>query len=184
MCASPDSRVAPRQTRRDYAVGKIVPMASHLLIANHIYTAGVRTPAIYLERPTLGGLWTPICPKPNIEESLTAMKAWCAFLNSTCGNLLLLNARSKKLTYSTYKPAQISAIPLPDPTKCDLTPLNDAYGDLANAELLPWPRMDGCRVRASLDEAAACVLGLDMNLIADWRARIVVEPTISNREAP
>ena len=185
MCASPDSRVAPRQTRRDYAVGKIVPMASHLLIANHIYTAGVRTPAIYLERPALGGLWTPICPKPNIEESLTtAMKAWCAFLNSTCGSLLLLNARSKKLTYSTYKPAQISAIPLPDPAKCDLTPLNDAYGDLANAELLPWPRMDGCRVRASLDEAAACVLGLDMNLIADWRARIVVEPTISNREAP
>ena len=41
-----------------------------------------------------------------------------------------------------------------------------------------------CRVRASLDEAAARVLGLDLNLIADWRARIVVEPTISNREAP
>ena len=79
----------------------------------------------------------------NFPIAALGVSPWCAFLNSTCGNLLLLNARSKKLTYSTYKPAQISAIPLPDPAKCDLTPLNDAYGDLANAELLPWPRMDG-----------------------------------------
>ena len=181
MGASPDSHVAPNPTRRDYAVGKIAPMASHLLIANHIYTARVRTPAIYLEKPALGSLWTPIAPKPNIESPTAAMKAWCAFLNSTCGSLLLLNARSKKLTYSTYKPAQISAIPLPDPAKCDITPLEDAFRELEGAELLPWPRMFECPVRAQLDASAAACLGMDVAQINWWRYQIANEPTVSNR---
>lgn len=54
---------------------------------------------------------------------------------------------------------------------------------MASAELLPWPRMEECPARAKLDEAAACVSGLDPTVIADWRTRIVGEPTVSNREA-
>ena len=37
---------------------------------------------------------------------------------------------------------------------------------MASAELLPWPRMEECPARAKLDEAAACVSGLDPTVIA------------------
>ncbi len=181
MAAVREFQVAPAPARRDYAVGKIWPMASRLLIANHIYTARVRTPAIYLEQPALGGTWTPIVPKPDITAPTTAMKAWCAFLNSTCGNLLLLNARAKKLTYSTYKPAQIGSLPLPHPTKCDLTALEDSFHKLKDAELLPWPQMEKCPARTELDAAAATVLGIDPAEVADWRRQIAREPTVCNR---
>ena len=43
---------------------------------------------------------------------------------------------------------------------------------------LPWPNMDECRGRAVLDVAAARVAGLDKDQVADWRARLVVEPSI------
>ena len=109
------------------------------------------------------------------------MKAWCAFLNSTCGNLLLLNARAKTLTYSIYKPAQIGSVPLPDPAKCDLAPLEEVFRKLKDAELLPWPQMEKCAVRAELDTAAADVLGIDIEEVADWRKRIGREPTVCNR---
>ena len=181
MAAVPDFHVAPADGRRDYAVGRIWPMASQLLIANHIYTTNVRTAAIHLEQPALGSAWTPIAPKLEIAKPMTVTKAWCAFLNSTCGSLLLMNSRAKKLTYSTYKPAQIGAIPLPDPEKCDLTPLEDAFHELEDAELLPWPRMDKCPARTALDVAAGTVLGLEPDQVADWRRSIVREPTVCNR---
>ena len=180
MVASPEFEVAPAPGRRDYAVGKIWPLASHLLVANHIHTTNVRAAAIYLEQPALGSAWTPIIPKLELPRPRSVMEAWCAFLNSTFGSLLLLNSRSKKLTYSTYKPAQIGAVPLPDPRTCDLAPLEDAFRAARRLDLMPWPQMDKCAVRAELDAAAATVLGTDAAEVADWRQRIVREPTVSN----
>ena len=66
---------------------------------------------------------------------------------------------------------------------CDLAALLDAFRELGGAELLPWPQMDECPTRAALDDAAAQVLGLDPAEIANWRARIAREPTVSNRPA-
>ena len=43
--------------------------------------------------------------------------------------------------------------------------------------------MDTCPVRARIDEAAAQVLHMDGAKIADWRKRITLEPTVSNRPA-
>ena len=183
MSASPDHHVAPDPDRRDYAVRTIWPMSSQLLIANHIYTARVRTAAIYLDSPALGGTWTPAIPKPNITAPIAAMKAWCAFLNSTCGNLLLLNARAKKLTYSTYKPAQLSALPLPNPMVADVSNLARVYEEAKSLELQPWSLMNEDSVRQHLDDAVAKYLGLNSTVVADWRERLVREPTISNKPA-
>ena len=94
-----------------------------------------------------------------------------------------MNRRQKKLTYADYSLDQLRSMPVPDPAKCDLAPLADAFRKLGGTELLPWPQMDQCAARAALDEAAAQVLGLDAAEIADWRQRIVREPTVSNRPA-
>ena len=38
--------------------------------------------------------------------------------------------------------------------------------------------------RATIDAAAAEVLGLDEEVVADWRLRLSREPTVTNRPAP
>ena len=111
------------------------------------------------------------------------LAAWAAYLNSTPAVLSFLNRRQKKLTYSDYSLDQLRSIPVPDPAKCDLAPLATAFRELGDAELLPWPRMNECPVRARLDAAAGECLGLRPETVADWRERIVGEPTVSNRPA-
>ena len=70
-----------------------------------------------------------------------------------------------------------------DPSRADLTPLVRAFDDLCNAELQPWAQMDIDPVRHQIDDAVAEVLDLDPAEMADWRRRIVNEPTVSNKPA-
>ena len=65
-----------------------------------------------------------------------------------------------KLTYGRYRPARLHTIPLPDPAKCDLAPMADAFRELQDAELLPWPQMNECPVRAKLGATAAACLDI------------------------
>ena len=111
------------------------------------------------------------------------MRAWCTYLNSTCGTLVLLNIRSRKLTYPQYGIDHLRSIPLPDPDLVDLASLARAFDDLCEAELLPWAQMDKDPVRHKIDDAVAEVLDLDPAEMADWRRRIVNEPTVSNKPA-
>ena len=111
------------------------------------------------------------------------MKAWCAYFNSTCGVLFLLNIRPRKLTYPQYDLKNIRSIPLPGPSLCDLAPLVRAFDHLCESELLPWAQMDVDPVRHKIDAAVAEVLDLDTAEMADWRRRIVNEPTVSNKPA-
>ena len=65
----------------------------------------------------------------------------------------------------------------------DLRPLLDAFKELGDVEMLPWPKMHKCAVRAALDDAVAKVLGLDAAEIREWRERIAKEPTVSGKAA-
>ena len=162
-----------------FSVGK----ASRLLIACKINPQAIRVAGIHLAQAALGQPFIPVTPLPAIQTQATTLKAWCAYLNSTAAVVSLMNRRQKKLTYADYSLDQLRSVPVPDPTKCDLAPLLDAFRELGNAELLPWPHMDECPARATLDAAAAQVLGIDPVEIADWRKRLVREPTISNSPA-
>ncbi len=178
-----DFSTEPKPAKREYATQVLWPKASRLLIACKINPQAIRVAGIHLAQPALGQPFIPVTPLPTIQAPAATLKAWCAYLNSTPAVLTLMNRRQKKLTYADYSLDQLRAIPVPDPAKCDLAPLLDAFRELGNAELLPWPRMDECSARAALDEAAAQVLGIDAAKIADWRERLVHEPTISNRPA-
>lgn len=71
---------------------------------------------------------------------------------------------------------------MPDPEKTDLAPLVRAFNDLGDSKLLPWPKMTDCPVRAKLDDVVAKVIGVAPEILADWRQRIVNEPTVNNRK--
>lgn len=153
--------------------------ASCLLIANKLRTNTTRVSALFLNKPALGSYWTPISPKGLPKgEVLQVQQAWCAWLNATPGVLAFMHNRGRTLTYSDFMPNKLESFPVPDPAKADLAPLNAAYKSLADRELLPWPRMEECPVRAALDEAAADAVGLDRDEVSDWRRQLAQEPTI------
>ena len=175
--------VAPKPGRRGYVESRILPKTSCLLVTLATSTTTIRTTAQILPEPCFGSAWTAFRPNDRIARPDEAMQAWCAYLNSTLGVLSYLHRRARKLTYGRYRPAQLHTIPLPDPAKCDLTPLADAFRELQDAELLPWPKMNECPVRAKLDAAATACLDIDIDSIAWTRRLIAAEPTVSNRSA-
>ena len=182
MSVNPEYRTIPKLEKHEYATDTLWPKASRLLFAQRIEPKNVRTPAILVSEPALGGCWVPVTPMQAADPD-EIMKAWCAYLNSTCGTLSLLNQRSKKLTYPQYSLTHLRSIPLPDPSRADLTPLVRVFDDLCISELQPWAKIDIDPVRHQIDDAVAEVLDLDPAEMADWRRRIVNEPTVSNKPA-
>ena len=178
-----DYDTEPKPAKREYATDVLWPKASRLLVACKIRASEIRVAAIHTPVPVLGLSYIPVTPLPSVEHPAETLTAWAAYLNSTPAVLSFLNRRQKALDYSDYSLDQLRSVPVPDPAKCDLAPLTSAFRDLGDAELLPWPRMNECPVRARLDAAAGECLGLRPETVADWRERIVGEPTVSNRPA-
>lgn len=178
MAAKADVLGIPRKGMRKYAEEKLAPKASRLLIANRIYTHQVRISACYAPEPVLGSAWTAV---RSLDSNTEIEKALCAWWNSTPGVLTLLHARARKLTYPRYALASLRALLVPDPSAKTIQPLARAFDQTSTQMLLPWPTMDRCAVRRTLDEAAARALRMDARVIADWRMRIAREPTVSGR---
>ncbi len=178
-----DYNTEPKPAKRDYATDVLWPKASRLLVACKIRASRIRVAAIHTPVPVLGQPFIPVTPLPSVEHPAETLVAWAAYLNSTPAVLSFLNRRQKALDYSDYSLDQLRSMPVPNPAKCDLAPLATAFRELGDADLLPWPRMNECPVRTRLDAAAGECLGLRPETIADWRERIVREPTVSNKPA-
>ena len=179
MAAEPDVVATPKRGREKYA-RSLIKKASRLVISGRLYTYAVRTAACYTEEPVLGSAWVPVTSlskTPHFDQAL------CAWWNSTPGILTMLHAKSKKLTYPAYSLDLLRKLLIPNPRNVDVSPLIDVFAKTHQQVLKPWKEMDTCPVRASIDEAAAQVLHIDGTKIADWRKRITLEPTVSNRPA-
>ena len=179
MAAEPDVAATPKRGREKYA-RSLVKKASRLVISGRLYTCAVRTAACYTAEPVLGSAWVPVTSlstKPHFDQAL------CAWWNSTPGILTMLHARSKKLTYPAYSLDLLRKLLIPNPRNADVSLLIEVFRKTHQQVLKPWKEMDTCLVRARIDEAAAQVLHMDGAKIADWRKRITLEPTVSNRPA-
>ncbi len=179
MDAKPDVLATPKSEKEAYA-RYLKDKASRLLISNRLRTNTVRTSACYTEEPALGSAWVPVTPLstyPDLDHAL------CAWWNSTPGILTLLYARSHALDYAKYSLDLLRKLLIPNPRNVDVSPLIDVFAKTRQQILKPWKEMDACPVRARIDEAAAQVLHMDGAKIADWRERITLEPTVSNRPA-
>ena len=179
MDAKPDVLATPKSQKEAYA-RYIKSKASRLLISNRLRTNTVCTAACYTEKPALGSAWVPVTPLstyPDLDHAL------CAWWNSTPGILTMLHARSHALDYAKYSLDLLRKLLIPNPRNVDVSPLIDVFAKTRQQILKPWKEMDTCPVRARIDEAAARVLHIDGAKIADWRKRITLEPTVSNRPA-
>ena len=176
-----DFATEPKPAKRQYATEVLWPKASRMLVACTIRASRVRVSAICTPNPALGQPFIPVTPLPHVAAPMETLEAWCAYLNSTPAVVSFLNRRQKALDYSSFSLDQLRSMPVPDPEKCDIAPLRAAFQKLGETALLPWSQMDKCPVRAELDAVAASVLGIDPAEIADWRQRIVREPTVCNR---
>ena len=179
MDAKPDVLATPKSEKEAYA-RYLKGKASRLLISNRLRTNTVCTAACYTEEPVLGSAWVPVTPLstyPDLDHAL------CTWWNSTPGILTLLHARSHALDYAKYSLELLRQLLIPNPRTVDVSPLIDVFAETRQQVLKPWKEMDTCPVRARIDEAAAQVLHMDGAKIADWRKRITLEPTVSNRPA-
>ena len=150
--------------------------ADYLLLNFKFDTNSGRVIAIYSDIPMISTLHNCV----GVHDKSIA-KAFAAFLNSSFGILQMLNVRTTKLTYSTYPPAQIRQLRLPDPNKADLTPLLDAFEQVKDT---PLERLAKCAedpARKILDHAAAKSIGIDPATTDQWRQWLSQEPTITNK---
>ena len=91
---------------------------------------------------------------------------------------MLLNRRTKKLTYPQWSLEHQKEIRIPKPYNPGWSALYGTYGEIYDKELLSMGQAVEDPVRAVIDEAAAKVLKMDPKVLAGWRERLSREPTI------
>ncbi len=175
MAAEPEQLVAPGG-RRAHLWEQVAEGAGNLMLATRYDTTGGRLTALWSENPSFGFGWIPAAARNHGHE-----QALCAWWNSTPGRILLLNRRAKKLTYPKWSVEHLMSVPAPRAGTACCDGLQAAWLALRDREMLELRHGEQCPVRKSLDEAAAAVLGVPADSVADWRRRLALEPTVSNR---
>ena len=177
MRSSPEAYGLPKMGKQALA-NKYWHRRSCLLVAQKYNTMSGRLTAIWSPSPSIGSGWTPVAVSDKIDGM--ALAAWW---NSTPVRLLLLNLRSKTLTYPNWSLDQLRGVGIPKSDSPARATLAQAWEEASDMVMLPLSQAVDCPVRPIIDRAAALALGVDEQLIGDWREMLAREPTISNRVA-
>ena len=144
-----------------------------MMVAIRLDTISGRLTGLWSPQPSIGVQWVPVA----VPEQPKA-KALATWWNTTPVRLMLLNRRSKKLTYPTWQLAHLREMRIPRPDNPAWPALKSAFDLTCDEELLPMRQATECAVREIIDEAAAKAIGVDPAVIADWRTRLAREPTV------
>ena len=177
MLGVPEEPVVPGG-RRIHLHDRVLQSKGNLMLATRFDTVGGLLTALWTEIPTFGFGWMPATASSRLYE-----QALCAWWNSTPGRLLLLNRRGKKLTYPKWSVEHVTSVPCPKPETSGSAALAKAWQETCRISLLPMRHAQECVVRQVLDHAAALALGVEPEVLADWRRRLATEPTITNVRA-
>ena len=167
----------PRRGRRrkmEQLIGENETLRDHLLVPMRFDTVSGRLTGVWTAQPSFGW-WVPIAVPD--EDRQKALAVWW---NSTPVRLMLLNRRAQKLTYPTWQLAHLREIRIPTADNPAWASLRAAFDQACDRELLPMRKAEECGTRRIIDEAAALALGIAPDVIADWRRRLAMEPTITN----
>ena len=176
LLGEPDVWYRPKAAKRGLA-DRYRAQRSHLLVPMRFNTVSGRVTGLWTAQPSFGW-WVPVAvPDEDRQKSLAAW--W----NSTPVRLMLLNRRAQTLTYPTWQLEHLREIRIPKPDSPAWTSLRDAFGQVCDRELLPMRQAEECEARRILDDAAAGALGIEPDILADWRRRLASEPTITNARA-
>ena len=179
MLDEPEQSVVPGG-RRAHLFENVLATSGHLMLVTRYNTNSGRLTALWSETATFGFGWIPASV---MKGGHAYEQALCAWWNSTAGRVLLLNRRAKTLTYPKWSVEHLTSLPCPRPDSLGSAALARAWKETCRMPLLPLCRGAECKVRRRLDEAAAVVIGVDPNILADWRQCLAAEPTITNRPA-
>lgn len=151
---------------------------SRLLVAMRMNVASGRLNALWATSPSFGW-WVPVA----LDGDPAKGKALAVWWNSTPARLMLLNRRAKAMTYPTWQLQHLREVRIPTPDNPAWDALADAWEAVRDIELLPMRDGEKCPARRVIDEAAAAVLGVGAEKIAEWRSRLAAEPTVTNARA-
>lgn len=178
MLDVPEQPVVPGG-RRAHLHENVLATKANLMIATRYDTVGGVLTALWTENPTFGFGWLPVKgPDRRYEQAV------CAWWNSTLGRMMLLNRRGRKLTYPKWSVEHVNSLPCPRPGSSGCSILAHAWQQACRTPLLPLRQADECTARRIIDGAAAEALGVELDVVADWRRRLAAEPTISNERVP
>ena len=147
---------------------------THLLVPMRFDTISGRLTGLWTAQPSFGW-WVPVSVAD--EDRAKALAVWW---NATPARLMLLNRRGRKLTYPIWQLAHLREIGIPGPDNPAWVSLRAAFDRVCNMELLPMRQAEECEVRKIIDVAAAQALGVEPEVLADWRRSLAAEPTITN----
>ena len=155
---------------------------SRLLVGDLFRLNTARVSAVWVEEPTIGGMWVACTPKSGGRDSEQALAVW---FNSSIGLLARLGGRSNRIpSYPRFAIADIEATPVPDFRALGDGPrdaLAAAFERLKDEPLASFPQMDEDPVRRAIDEAVTEALGLDPEWVAGIRRELAREPSVTNR---
>lgn len=171
--ADPEQWMLPKPGKESMAAS-YVQQASNFLVATGLDTNGGILTGLYSDSKSVGSGWVPV----EVHDQAEA-KALSLWWNSTPVWLMLLNMRSRKLTWPEWSLAQLQTVLVPDPEKCDYDVLVEVFNLVSKRELKPMKHQSDDFARAELDKAAAKVMGLDESVVARWRGLLSAEPTVS-----
>ena len=140
-------------------------------------TTNARLTALRAPTPSFG-TWVPVATEN--ERTGKALAVWC---NSTPVRLVLLNRRSRTLTYPAGALEHLREIRIPQPDSPAWEPLAAAYREVCDLELLPVHQADECSAQKIIDRVTALALDTDEAHIGEWRRKLAREPTVSNKPA-
>ena len=177
MHAEAEAWFRPKSGKERLA-GRYWAQNSQMLVAMRHNTVSGRLTALWTPQPAIGVQWVPISVRD--QDAAKALAAWW---NATPVRLMLLNRRGKTLTYPTWQVAHLREIRIPKPDNRAWASLRTAFDRVCNMEMLPMRQAEECAAREVIDDAAARVLRVKPQVVADWRRRLAAEPTITNTRA-
>ena len=177
MEGRPEQWAYPKSGRESLAA-RYWQQRSSVLVAMKYDTIAGRLTSLWASEPSIGSGWVPVAV-PDEREG----KALVAWWNSTPARLMLLDRRTRKLTYPSWSLDQLRQIQVPKPGNPAWELLARAYDAVRDHELLPMAQAVDCVARSMIDEAAAWALGVSLERVVDWRRRLAREPTVSNAVA-
>ena len=173
ILGTPDVWYRPK-AGKDGLASRYHKQRNHLLIPMRFDTVSGRLTGLWTPQRSFGW-WVPV----EVEDEDCA-KALAVWWNTTPARLMLLNRRGRKLTYPIWQLVHLREIRIPGPDNPAWVSLRAAFDRVRNMELLPMRQAEECEVRKIIDVAAAQALGVELEILADWRRRLVAEPTITN----
>ena len=164
---------------REQLAERYLVQRSHLMFLITHRTDSARLTVVWSPIAAGGSGWTQVAVAD--EDKAQALAAWW---NSTPGKLMLFNRRTRTLTYPQWSLEHMREIRIPNPDNPGWSALKSAYDKTCDMEILPMKQAMEDPARTIIDAAAAKVLGLEEEIVADWRLRLSREPTVTNRPAP